>query len=233
MAINLLKSCSMIKANIFCCTRLTSSVKYFQTPKSPLSTLRYNNPISKSKLLTFKIQSISSIITPVRYVKQDAYSEINTNVANNVLLWKYEIDKHFRRLQIFSCVQFSILTLFSYIMYSNLPSFNNYETVKDYVQDNSIIMLSSVMSLVTGICASLLIWAFTIRSLKYIILNKGGKFATLVSFHPIKKPQPHVVLIDDIIVTKGRRDVGQYLSLKLQQSSSPIFSQIPIEVCTG
>ncbi|KAK0083162.1 hypothetical protein PV325_009220 [Microctonus aethiopoides] len=233
MAINLLRSFSIIKTNIFCCTRLKSSVKYFQTPKSSLSTLRYNNSISKSKLLTFKLQSVSPIITLVRHAKLDTYSEINTNVANNVLLWKHEIDKYFKQLQIFSIFQLAVLTLISYVMYSNLPNINKYETWKEYIVDNSVMLLVCIMSLITGFCGSILIWMFTERSLKYIILNKGGKFATLVNFHPIKKPQSHVIPVDDIIVAKGRRDMGQYMSLKLQRSSSPIFSQIPIEVCTG
>lgn len=67
-----------------------------------------------------------------------------------MLLWKFETDKYFKQLQIFSIVQLAVLILFSYVMYSNLPNINKYETWKEYIIDNSVILLMCVMSLITG-----------------------------------------------------------------------------------
>ncbi|XP_063991766.1 transmembrane protein 223 [Diachasmimorpha longicaudata] len=142
--------------------------------------------------------------------------KINTNVANNVLLWKFERPKFFRNIAIFTVLQFTVLMTCSYAAWTVIPIYRNDMTWKDYFKKAYLSGVLWFFSAFSAIVTSVLIWIFIRKSLKYIILNKGGTSATLVTYHPFKESIAKVVPLEDLIVKKDRNDVGTFISLRVK-----------------
>ncbi|XP_011312727.1 transmembrane protein 223 isoform X2 [Fopius arisanus] len=145
----------------------------------------------------------------------ESITRINTNVANNVILWKYENPKHFQRFHMFSIVQFIILMACSYTSWKYIPIFEEDMSWKEYAKKSYLWGSLCFFAAFAAIGTTMMIWIFTCKSLKYIILNKGGSSATLVTYHPTKGSTAKIVPLEDIVIKKDRNDVGAFISLKV------------------
>ncbi|KAG5345864.1 TM223 protein, partial [Acromyrmex heyeri] len=114
--------------------------------------------------------------------RQMSQLDVNTNVQNNVILYKFEGGTYFRNLKIFGAVQLFCCSVLAF--YSYTPSFwdiyradvNLKEHFLNYVFRFGIFFFA----IMTGPLTCLYIYATCARSIKYIILNKGGETLSIV-----------------------------------------------------
>lgn len=97
---------------------------------------------------------LSRIIAPtfkfIRNLSDQAFTDLNTNVANNVILWKYERPTYFSRMAVFSFVQFVILVGFSCVAFNYIPVWKDDMTGKDYTRQAYLPILLCVFSAIAG-----------------------------------------------------------------------------------
>ncbi|XP_011170789.2 transmembrane protein 223 [Solenopsis invicta] len=152
--------------------------------------------------------------------RQMSQLDINTNILNNVLLYKYERKAYFRNMKLFGIGQmfgWSILAFYTY-----KPSFWDIFTTdikfKEYLFNHMFRLSMFVFSIFAGPLVFLAIYAACARSIKYIILNKGGKTLSIVTYHLQKKKSTFTVPIGMAKCTSSRQSPG-VLPVKVQNTS--------------
>ncbi|XP_015120003.1 transmembrane protein 223 [Diachasma alloeum] len=213
MLVNLLRITSSLRSNLL--QRLPESkekVRCYGLFRSWGLESRCQESRSKLKFSSRK----SSTPKFIRTFTDEPVTRINTNVANNVILWKFEHPKYFLRMTIFNATQFTIMMMASCVAWTFIPIFRDDMTWKDYAKKAYLSVILCFFTAFAAISTGVLIWMYTCRSLKYIILNKGGTSATLVTYHPIKGSASKVVPLEDILIKSDRNDVGHFISLKLR-----------------
>ncbi|XP_055688466.1 transmembrane protein 223 [Lutzomyia longipalpis] len=118
--------------------------------------------------------------------------EINTNVAKDVIIFKYENPKFFRYLNIFAICQFffwNYLSHFSYTTLRDAPVDRN--TSEDLpfwrrlnLGDNKYRNTLTVLCFSIGWGVLALGWMFTLRSVRFLVLRKGGQTVSFVTYTP-------------------------------------------------
>ncbi|KAH0955610.1 hypothetical protein HN011_000451 [Eciton burchellii] len=144
--------------------------------------------------------------------------DINTNVRNNVILYKYDDYKLFRNVRIFMFGQlfgWSILAFFTYRS-SFLDIFKTDIDLKQYWKNNFLCLISFGLSIILGPSMCLMLYALHSRIIKYIILNKGGKTLTLVTHHFLKKKSTINLSVESVKCCAHRTDLGMYMPLKVK-----------------
>ncbi|KAG5328476.1 TM223 protein, partial [Acromyrmex charruanus] len=156
--------------------------------------------------------------------RQMSQLDVNTNVQNNVILYKFEGRTYFRNLKIFGAVQLFCCSVLAF--YSYTPSFwdiyradvNLKEHFLNY-QINFILFEIDVFIFV-GPLMCLYIYATCARSIKYIILNKGGETLSIITYHMQKKKSKLNLPVGMVKCTADRPDGrGTYLPLKIKNRS--------------
>lgn len=155
--------------------------------------------------------------------RQMSQLNVNMNVQNNVILYKFERNAYFRNMKIFGIGQlfgWSILTLYTYkpsfwdIFYTDIK-FKEYwfnhmfrlstflfsifvgknhlflYIIKMYIyiknRKNRFYLFWNWYIYFAGPLMYLFIYAMCARSIKYIVLNKGGKALSITTHHMRKK----------------------------------------------
>ncbi|XP_011691018.1 PREDICTED: transmembrane protein 223 [Wasmannia auropunctata] len=153
--------------------------------------------------------------------RQMSQLDVNTNVQNNVILYKFERNAYFRNVQIFAVAQLFGWFLLAYYTYK--PSFWDifYTDIKfkDYLWRDAIWLSTCLFSLIVGPFMFLFIYATCARSIKYIILNKGGKTLSITTYHILKKKSNINVPLGMAKCAANRMDVGAVLPIKIENKS--------------
>ncbi|KAL0107550.1 hypothetical protein PUN28_014695 [Cardiocondyla obscurior] len=71
-------------------------------------------------------------------------------------------------------------------------------------------------ALIAGPFMFFFIYALCSRSVKYIILNKGGKTVSIVTYHVLKKKSSSVIPVEMVKSTVDRRSKSGFVSLKIK-----------------
>ncbi|KAF9414815.1 hypothetical protein HW555_007395 [Spodoptera exigua] len=174
---------------------------------------KYKTCINNTKTATF-----SSITTKTIH-------DVNTNVIKDVILFKYENPKFFMYMNIFAVVQYMFWT------YLGLFSFS---TLRDAPVDKSAITDDTpwfrrinlgenkyrntlgTVSVVVGVGSLFMIWMYTLRSVRYLILNKGGKQLTFVTYTPFGKNRMMTVPLENVCCKESRNVAKVQLPLKIK-----------------
>jgi len=153
--------------------------------------------------------------------RQMSQLDVSTNVQNNVILYKYERSSYFRNIRIFGIGQ-----LFGWLIlavYTYKPSFWDIFSTdikfKEYLFNHMIRLPLFLFSFVAGPLMFLFVYATCARSVKYIILNKGGKTLSITTYQMQKKKSSINIPIGMAKCTSHRTEEGLHVSLKVKNKS--------------
>ncbi|XP_032675025.1 transmembrane protein 223 [Odontomachus brunneus] len=147
--------------------------------------------------------------------------DIDTNVKNNVILYKNENYRHTRFLNIFAIAQligWSILAIYTYTP-SFFDIFCTDINLPDYVNKHIFRLTFFILSIFIGPSAFVVISVLCRRTVRYIILHKGGKIVTLTTSNLWNKDCNMQVPISMIRCVNQRSDGTSVVSLKLKHKS--------------
>lgn len=144
--------------------------------------------------------------------------DVNTNVQNNVILYKNENDRYFRYVKIFAIGQlfgWSVLAAYTY-----MPAFfdifradiNSKEFIKKHILQLSLF----TFSIFAGPATFAFMYALCSRNIKYIILNKGGKTLSLFTYHMWKRKANINLPVGMAKAVSHRTDLGVCIPLKIK-----------------
>lgn len=149
--------------------------------------------------------------------QQQMQLDVNMNVNNNVLLYKYENYRYFLYMRMFAIGQlfgWLILALYTYSP-TFLEIFNTDVKLKHYIRDNNFRLITFVFAIFAGPIMYGYIHALCARSVKYMILHKGGKKISIFTHHLWR----NVCLNIPVEMAKAashRTDLGLYVPMKLK-----------------
>ncbi|EZA56326.1 hypothetical protein X777_02945 [Ooceraea biroi] len=151
--------------------------------------------------------------------RQHSGLDVNTNVKNNVILYKYDNPKQSRNFKLFIFAHLIGWSVLAYAIYkpSLMDIFTTDISMKQYFQDHVWRFPIFVFSSFIGPSMFLLFYFLQSRTLKYIILNKGGETLTFITHHMFKRKSTiNNLPVRSVSSTKHRTDDGTYISLKVK-----------------
>ncbi|XP_029675994.1 transmembrane protein 223 isoform X1 [Formica exsecta] len=198
---------------------------------------KYDKNIFSSALivrtfLTRNIRLSDILVQPTSFLKlskspqnllvrhqQTSKFDVNTNVQNNVILYKNENNGYFRNVQLFAIGQlfgWSVLAFYTYT-----PAFFDIFTTDikfmEFVKEHVIQLSLFTCSIFVGPIIFAFMYATCARNIKYVILNKGGKTVSLFTYHMWKR-KSHILNLPIGMArcTSHRTDHGVCIPLKIE-----------------
>uniref|UniRef100_A0A2H1VFB4 SFRICE_005664 n=1 Tax=Spodoptera frugiperda TaxID=7108 RepID=A0A2H1VFB4_SPOFR len=151
--------------------------------------------------------------------------DVNTKVIKDVILFKYENPKFFMYMNIFAVVQYmfwSYLGLFSFSTLRDAPVDKSTITEdtpwfrRINLGENKYRNTLGTVSIVVGAGSLFMIWMYTLRSVRYLILNKGGRQLTFVTYTPFGRNRMMTVPIENVCCKESRNIAKVQLPLKIK-----------------
>ncbi|KOB77739.1 Uncharacterized protein OBRU01_03614 [Operophtera brumata] len=172
----------------------------------------------KNCVNTIKSASYSSVTTRTVH-------DVNTNVLKDVILFKYENPKFYTYMNIFAVVQYMFWTYLGIFAFSSLkdapvdrskidestPWFR-----KINLGENKYRNTLGILAVVVGSLA--MIWMYTLRSVRFLILNKGGRNVTFVTYTPFGKNRLMTVPVENVCCKESRNIARVQLPLKVKNT---------------
>ncbi|XP_052860104.1 transmembrane protein 223 [Anopheles cruzii] len=130
-------------------------------------------------------RNLSSQIAPRVY-------DVNTKVPKDIMLFKYENPRFFKMLNIFAVSQFlfwGYLCHFSYTTLRDAPVKKEEAVDLPWYQkinlgENKYRNSIAIMCFCIGYGVLFASWMFTLRSVRYLVLRKGGDLVSVVTYAP-------------------------------------------------
>lgn len=179
------------------------------------------NPISTQILYN----SVKNLIGRKQYFcTRPKLTELNTNVAKDVVLFKYENKKQFRALNFFALAQFFFWNYLAYFAINDLRDapvpeedqadlpFWRRINLGENKYRNGLSALCFIVGygiLVTG-------WFFILKSVRLLVLRQGGKVVTFVTYTPFGKDRIMDVPLRCISAESSRQTARATLPLKVK-----------------
>uniref|UniRef100_A0A1I8PCE4 Transmembrane protein 223 n=1 Tax=Stomoxys calcitrans TaxID=35570 RepID=A0A1I8PCE4_STOCA len=175
--------------------------------------------------LSFTSHTKSANVVGRRYCTR-AY-DVNTSVPKDVILYKYENPKFFRIINIFGICQFVFWTYLSHFALTSLrdapveqregEELAWYEKIN--LGENKYRNGISIISFAIGYGILFTVWMFTLRSVRFLILRKGGRDVTLVTYGPFGHNRIMTVPLKDVSAQQPREIANVHLPLKVRNRS--------------
>lgn len=164
-------------------------------------------------------------ITPV--TKSKAPLNIDTTkLVKDVIVYKYENPSYFKYLNIFAVGQFIVLSYFAQNTLANLRNTpvdeqkEGYEKLVWYEKLNlgkdSVRMIISAACFLIGFGVLSICWLKTLRSVRYLIIRKGGNEVSFVTYGPLGTNRIKTVPLNCIQGMEDRTKATAYLPLKVK-----------------
>ncbi|XP_044252616.1 transmembrane protein 223 [Tribolium madens] len=164
----------------------------------------------------------SFVIFPrVRYFSEKPL-DVNTNVAKDVILFKYDNPRFFKIINIFAGCQFvfwSYLSVFAYSKLRDAPVDPSKETTwwrKINLGENKYRNGLAVISFIIGYGILTITWMYTLRSVRYLILHQGGQNLSFVTYTPFMKNRIFTVSLKNVNCKESRSVAVSQLPLKVK-----------------
>lgn len=204
--------------NLAECTRSKNGSMYSQfhcsvTCKHVLHNIRQTDVIIRSAVLS-TTKLIKNVLMKYKHTENFF---VDVNVKQNVLLYE-SLDKSTSRLLIPTGIiqNFCWLTI-AYCAYT--PAFWKPKPAdvswKEHMKPIMLKLFICLFSLCLGPLISCIVWMLCARSVKYIILNKGGQKVTLVTYNINKKAAKKCLPVAHVKTTISRREMVNYMPLKI------------------
>ncbi|KAJ0178116.1 hypothetical protein K1T71_005939 [Dendrolimus kikuchii] len=154
--------------------------------------------------------------------------DVNTNVIKDVILFKYENPKFYRYMNIFALVQYMFWTYLGIFAFSSLrdapvdSSMITEDTPwfrKINLGENKYRNTLGIVAIVVGTGSLTMIWMYTLRSVRYLILNKGGKHITFVTYTPFGQNRMMTVPLENMCCKEKRTMATVQLPIKVKNKT--------------
>lgn len=151
---------------------------------------------------------------------------IDTNVAKDVILFKYDNPKFFNVLNAFAICQFIFWNYLSHFAFTTLK-----DAPTDKVDDNAPwyrkinLGENKYRNTITVVCFLIgygilaSAWLFTLRSIRFLILRKGGKEVCFVTYGPFNKNRMMDVPLKCVSAQESRQSAKVQLPIKIKNKS--------------
>ncbi|XP_067002636.2 transmembrane protein 223 [Anabrus simplex] len=148
--------------------------------------------------------------------------EVNTNVAKDVLLFRHDNPKFFLILHVFSLGQFAFWTYLAHFAFTSLKDIPASEDDslpwwrKINLGDNKfrIGLTLTCLLIAYGILGAS--WLFTAKSVKFLVLRKGGQDISLVTYGLFGKSRYTTVSLDKVSCEQSRHSAKVQLPLRIK-----------------
>ncbi|CAH1986752.1 unnamed protein product [Acanthoscelides obtectus] len=151
--------------------------------------------------------------------------DVNTNVTKDVILFKNPNDKFYKIISIFAVFQFGFWTYLSIFAYTTLKdSPVDTEKAKAWYEkinlgENKYRNGLTLISFLIGWGLLSVSWMYCLRSVKYLILRKGGREVTIVTFTPTGRNRMFTLGVENINCKELRQTAKAHIPLKVKGHS--------------
>lgn len=152
--------------------------------------------------------------------------EVNTNVAKDVILYRYDNPKFFRIVNIFALCQFGFWTYLSHFAFTSMrdaPVPKDRDDLpwwrKINLGENKYRNGLTVLSFLIGYGILTAAWLFTLKSVRYLILRKGGDKLTFVTYTPFGKNRMMTVDVNKVSSQESRQNARVQLPIRVKNFS--------------
>ncbi|CAH2245162.1 transmembrane protein 223 [Pararge aegeria] len=182
------------------------------------ATFRY--PLKRNFVKLDSGASFSSAVTKTIH-------DVNTNVTKDVILFKYENPKFYMYMNIFAVVQYMFWTYLGLFALQNLRDAPvDKSTVTDdtpwyrkiNLGENKYKNTLGVVAVIIGTGSLGMIWMYTLKSVRYLILNKGGQNLTFITYAPFGNNRIMKVPIEFVCCKESRKLAKVQLPLKVKNT---------------
>ncbi|KAF2883991.1 hypothetical protein ILUMI_22189 [Ignelater luminosus] len=177
------------------------------------------------------VLKLNCLRNPIRYfitntVKHRTATEnalnVNTNVIKDVIMYKYENPRFFKILNLFAICQFGFWTYLSIFSFKTLrdapvtPSPDVAWWQRINLGENKYRNTIAISAFIIGYGILSISWIFTLRSVRYLILRKGGESVTFVTYTPFGQNRMMTVGLENISSQEIRRNAKSQLPIKIK-----------------
>ncbi|KRT79261.1 hypothetical protein AMK59_7791, partial [Oryctes borbonicus] len=170
--------------------------------------------------------NILSKLTRTNRIYNKCYSntalDVNTNIAKDVILYKYDNPTFYKYLNIFAICQFGFWGYLSHFAFTTLRD-APVEITKDIpwwrrinLGDNKYRNTIAVLCFLIGYGILAISWIFTLRSVRFLVLRKGGNEITFVTYTPFGRNRMVTVPLTDISCKQTRTTALTQLPIKVK-----------------
>ncbi|KAH8389705.1 transmembrane protein 223 [Drosophila serrata] len=181
-----------------------------------LQSLRLTVPavISKSPVLP----------TIKRFSSQAAPFDVSTSVSKDIILFKYENPRFYKMLNFFGVCQFVFWTYLSHFAFTTLKDAPVVENPGDDLKwyqrinlgDNKYRNGITACSFLIGYGILFAVWMFTLRSVRFLILRKGGQSVSFVTYGPFNRNRIMTVPLKCVSAEESRNMARVQLPIKVK-----------------
>ncbi|XP_013146772.1 PREDICTED: transmembrane protein 223 [Papilio polytes] len=177
-------------------------------------------PRSSNLSHTTRNSSYSSVTTKTIH-------DVNTNVARDVILFKYENPKFFKYMNVFAIVQYMFWTYLGVFAFKSLRDAPvDKSTITDETPwfrrinlgENKYRNTLGAVALIIGTGSLAMVWMYTLKSVRYLILNKGGQHLTFVTYGPFGKNRMMKVPVENVCCKENRTMAKVQLPIKVKST---------------
>ncbi|KAM8714553.1 hypothetical protein ACLKA7_014643 [Drosophila subpalustris] len=184
-----------------------------------LQSLRCTVPVITHKL--------PAIVAPIRTNSTKAAFDVSTNVSKDVVLFKYENPRFYKMLNFFGICQFVFWTYLSHFAFTTLKDApvveKPGEELKWYQRinlgDNKYKNGITFCCFMIGYGILFAVWMFTLRSVRFLILRKGGKSVSFVTYGPFNRNRIMTVPLNCISAEESREMARVQLPIKVRDKA--------------
>lgn len=143
---------------------------------------------------------------------------INTNIQNNVILYKNNSKNEFILLKVmfYGWGISSILFLLNTYNPKYISTLFENISWNEYFKRNGLHMVYFINFIIIGPVGTILFYIINHRFIKYIILHKGGNNVSIITNHPLKNNYTMTLPINKIKIKIARDKMKNYLPMKIQ-----------------
>ncbi|EDW09212.1 transmembrane protein 223 [Drosophila mojavensis] len=184
-----------------------------------LQSLRSTVPAIASKL--------PAAIAPIRSQSTKAAYDVSTNVQKDIVLFKYENPKFYKMLNFFGLCQFVFWTYLSHFAFTTLKDAPVVEKPGEELKWYQRINLGenkykngiTICCFLIGYGILFAVWMFTLRSVRFLILRKGGDSVSFVTYGPFNRNRIMTVPLKCISAEESREMARVQLPIKVKNKA--------------
>lgn len=152
--------------------------------------------------------------------------DVSTNVSKDIILFKYENPKFYKMLNIFAIVQFLFWNYLSHAAFTTLRDAPVEEVAEDAawyrrinLGDNKYRNGITVSCFLIGYGILAVAWMYTLRSVRFLVLRKGGQDLSFVTYGPFNKNRIITVPLKFCSAVESRATARVQLPIKVKNKS--------------
>ncbi|XP_030558290.1 transmembrane protein 223 [Drosophila novamexicana] len=177
--------------------------------------------------LTPKASKVPAPTAPIRSNSTRAAFDVSTNVPKDIVLFKYENPRFYQMLNFFGVCQFVFWTYLSHFAFTTLKDAPVVEKPGEELKWFQRINLGenkykngiTICSFMIGYGILFAVWMFTLRSVRFLILRKGGQSVSFVTYGPFNRNRIMTVPLKCISAQESREMARVQLPIKVKDKT--------------